>query len=120
MNCFNHADRSATGSCKYCGKGLCPECVSDLGHGLACKNAHEQEVENLHMIISKNIKIYSSASTHTLIVPIFYLFLGVVFAGFGYFSKRGITDFSFIMGVGLIVFAIVVFTRNRKIFGKNA
>ncbi len=119
MNCFNHQQVSAIGLCKSCNKGLCEECAVDLVHGLACKGKHEEQVEALNMIITKNAKIFSSASKNTLIAPVFYLFMGLVFAGFGYFSRGGVTDLPFVMGVGFIVFAIVIFIRNKQIFSKD-
>ncbi|MDH5180304.1 MAG: hypothetical protein OEZ39_13425 [Gammaproteobacteria bacterium] len=117
MNCFNHPDKPAIGTCKACSKGLCMECATDLGHGLACKGIHETEVNNLNMIVSKSAEIYSAAPKNTMIAPFFYLFMGLVFAGFGYFSMGGVTDLPFVMGIGFIVFGIVVFVRNRAIFG---
>jgi hypothetical protein len=119
MNCYNHPDVSAIGTCKACSKGLCKDCVTDLDHGLACKNKHETEVENINMIISKNTRIYSSASQNTIIAPMFYLFMGLLFAGFGYTSKGGVTDLPFMLGIGFIIFGIVNFVRNRAIFGKK-
>ena len=107
MNCFNHQEKSAIGGCKHCYKGLCSDCMVDLGHGIACKNKHETEVENINMIISNNTKVYASASKNTLIAPIFYLFLGLVFAGFGY-SKGGMNSLGFILGAGFIVFGVIV------------
>lgn len=120
MNCFNHPNIPAVGICKSCSKGLCKECATDLDHGLACKDKHEAEVENVNMIISQNTKIYSSAPKNTIIAPLFYLFMGLVFAGFGYTSKGGVTDLPFVLGVGFIVFGIIVFFRNRALFGRNA
>ena len=120
MNCFNHPGKPAVGTCKACSKGLCGECATDLGHGLACKNTHETEVENLNMIITKNVKVYSSAPKNTMLAPLFYLFMGLVFAGYGYNSKGGVTDLPFVLGIGFIVFGIVVLVRNRALFGKNA
>ena len=120
MNCFNHPGTPAIGTCKACSKGLCKECATDLGHGLACKDTHEGEVNDLNMIISKNVKVFSAAPKNTLLAPLFYLFMGLVFAGFGYTSKGGVTDLPFILGIGFIVFGVVVFVRNRALFGKNA
>ena len=116
MNCFYHPEKVAIGTCKHCYKGLCSECATDLEHGLACKDKHEKEVENINMLIIKNTKVYKSAPKNTLIAPTFYLFLGLIFAGFGFFSSGGVTDLPFIMGIGFIVFAIVVFIQNRKIY----
>lgn len=47
MKCFNHNEIDASGQCKHCYKGLCKKCVTDLGHGLACKGVHEAEVEKI-------------------------------------------------------------------------
>jgi hypothetical protein len=120
MNCFNHPNIPAVGICKACGKGLCCDCTADLGHGLACKGRHESEVENLNMIISKNTKIFSSARIHTMLLPMFLIFTGSVFTGFGYFSKNGVTDFAFILGIGFLMFGVSMFARNLALFGKNA
>jgi len=119
MNCFNHQDIPAVGLCKSCSKGLCADCAIDLDHGIACKNNHEEQDKALDMIITKNTKIYSSASKNTLITPVFYLFMGLVFSGFGYFSRDGVTGLSFVMGVGFIVFATVIFIKNKLMFEKG-
>lgn len=119
MNCFYHSNRAAIGICKHCHKGLCSECATDLDHGLACKEKHEEAVKNINMIINKNTKVYNSASKNTLIAPTFFLFMGLVFAGFGYFSSGGMTDLPFVMGVGFIIFAVVVFIQNRKLYKNN-
>jgi hypothetical protein len=38
MNCATHTDVAATGYCRQCGKGLCPECTRDVGGALYCAN----------------------------------------------------------------------------------
>jgi hypothetical protein len=122
MHCFNHKNAEAIGLCKHCSKGLCDECAADLGHGLACKGIHEEQVEAVNMIIEKNTKVYAAAPQNTVIAPIFYLFMGIVFASFGYQSRDGFSSLSFVMGVGFIVFAVVVYVRNKALFNnqKNA
>ena len=80
MNCFNHPGTPAIGTCKACSKGLYKDCASDIGHGLACKDVHEAEVNDQHMIFAKNVKIYAAAPKNTLIAPFFAIFMGIVFA----------------------------------------
>ena len=118
MNCFNHPEKSAIGLCKCCNKGLCFECAVDLDFGLACKNKHEKEVEAIEFITQKSQKIFSSAPKNSLIAPIFYLFMGFVFAGFGFYSKGGVTDLPFVLGIGFIIFGIITFIRGRAIYAK--
>jgi hypothetical protein len=119
MNCYNHQNIAAVGLCKCCSKGLCPECAVDLGHGLACKNMHEGQVETLNMIIEKNAKAYAAAPSNSIIAPIFSLFMGLVFAGYGLFSGGGVTGFSFVLGTGFVIYSLVVFFRNRALFGNT-
>ena len=57
MNCFLHPDRVAVGSCKACQKGLCVDCAVDLGLGLACRNSHETQVEEVNWMIEHNISV---------------------------------------------------------------
>ncbi len=119
MKCFKHIEKEAVGICKHCSKGLCVECAQDLGHGLACKDMHEEQVETLNSLIEQNAKVYDSAPTNIMIAPVFYAFLGIVFTWFGFTSRGGITSFTAIMGIGFIVFAIIVYVRNRKLFSKE-
>jgi hypothetical protein len=119
MDCFNHPGTSAVGTCKCCSKGICSSCAADLNHGLACKGKHEDQVEAMNMIIEKNAKVYAAAPANTVIAPVLYLFMGLLFSGFGYYSRGGALSLSFLMGLGFIVFAVVVFVRNRALFGKE-
>ncbi|WP_140918622.1 hypothetical protein [Limnobaculum xujianqingii] len=119
MRCFNHQDVQAIGTCKACHKGLCPECANDLGHGLACAGKHEEVVETYNTIIQRNARVYSAAPKNILIAPIFYLFMGLVFAYFGY-KDGSMTNLPFIMGAGFIVFGIVIFVRNYSLFKSNS
>lgn len=72
-------------------------------------------METYNVIITKNAQVYSAAPKNVLVMPIFYLFMGVVFAAFGA-SRRGITDVTVILGVGFIVFGVVLFVRSRATF----
>lgn len=81
MKCFNHPSAEAIGICRACSKGLCHECAADLGYGLACKNTHVAEVENLNALISRNLKITSVSKKGKFVVPAFFAFIGLVFLG---------------------------------------
>lgn len=116
MKCYTHSDVDAVGSCKACGKGICHECATDLGHGLACAGVHETRVENLNTIISKNIDAVEAAPKSLLIGPAFCLILGMVFVYFGYDSGRGVLDFVSIVGIAFIVFSVVIFVRNKALY----
>ena len=57
MRCFYHHDREAVGTCKSCGKGVCPECAVDLGKGLACRGHCEEDARAVIELIERNIKL---------------------------------------------------------------
>lgn len=120
MLCFNHPEKEAVGICKACQRGLCSECATDLGHGLACKGKHEDQVNTLEMIISQSAKIYAVTPKTRNAAPLFYGFMGGVFAGFGLLNGNGVTDFLFIMGAGFIAFAIYIYVYNKKAYAPKA
>jgi hypothetical protein len=47
MRCYYHHDSEAVGTCKNCGRGLCPACVAEVENGLACQHRCEEEVRAL-------------------------------------------------------------------------
>lgn len=116
MNCFNHPERAAIGICKACQKGLCTDCTVDLGHGLACKGKHEEDVNALHAIVDQNRKIHAVTPRTRNAAPILYGFMGAVFAGYGLFKSDGIMSFPTILGAGFIAFAIYIYIYNKKIY----
>ena len=52
-----------------------------------------------------------------LILPTFFFSMGAIFAGYGFMSKQGMTDFTFVIGAVFLVFSIAVFLRNQALFG---
>lgn len=120
MLCFNHPDRQAIGICKACQRGLCRDCATDLEHGIACKDKHEAQVNALEKIVRQSEKIYSVTPKTRYAAPLFYGFMGVVFAGLGLLSGNGFEDFAFILGCGFIAFAIYLSVYNRKAYGPKS
>lgn len=115
MKCFHH-NKEAIGICKHCQRALCSECCTDLGHGLACKDRHESEVETLNSLIQDTKKVYESQPKATLFAPVFYLFIGLVFVYFGY--QEGLDSLAFILGSGFVVFGIAIFIYDTILLKK--
>lgn len=120
MRCFNHQDKDSVGSCKHCGKGLCHDCLTDLGHGLACRDTHEQAVESINTLITRNSQAQRMAPKIWYVVPTFTAFMGLVFAGYGLFSPRGPSTFTAILGLGFIAYSAVLFLTNYRAFKANS
>jgi hypothetical protein len=88
VKCYNHHDKNATGQCKHCYKGLCPDCSIDLGSGLACTDEHEEEVELLNSLIENSKKAYSQTTKSVFLGNLYLLLMGALFIGFGYEKSK--------------------------------
>jgi len=120
MRCFNHQTEDAVGTCKHCGKGLCNSCANDLGHGLACRGVHESAVESINNLITRSDRIQRMTPKTLYVMPTFTVLAGVVFAGFGFYSPRGPMWFSVVLGLGFIVYGLVLLAINRKAYRAQA
>ena len=115
MHCFNHPT-NAVGLCKHCQRALCKDCCTDLGHGLACKNQHEVEVNHYNALIENAKRTYESSPKSSLMAPIFSVLAGMVFMYFG--AKDGVSNFSFILGIIFLLFGIISLIYLQKFYKK--
>jgi hypothetical protein len=56
VKCFYHPQVDAVAICKNCSKGICMDCISDVGNGVACKGKCEAEVQAVNQMIQLGIK----------------------------------------------------------------
>lgn len=119
MHCFNHTEKEAIGICKSCQRGLCPDCATDLGHGLACAGKHEKDVNTLKTIIDQSAKIYEVTPKTRNAAPFFYGFMGSIFTGYSLLKDNGPAEFPFLLGVGFIVFAVYMYIYNKKAYARK-
>jgi hypothetical protein len=56
MKCFYHPQTDAVAFCKNCSRGLCMECVADVGNGVACKGKCESEVQGFNEMIQRGVR----------------------------------------------------------------
>jgi hypothetical protein len=116
VRCFNHADREAVGSCKACAKGLCPECVVDLGHGLSCRGDHEATVESYRVMLERNTKVMDAAPVNSVIGPAFFVAIGALMGIYGLISGQGARGVSLPVGCAFVIFGAIAFIRNRRAY----
>jgi hypothetical protein len=57
MKCFYHPDAHALGLCKHCQRGLCAACASEREGGLACRDRHESQVDQVSALIRRNVQV---------------------------------------------------------------
>ena len=120
MKCYQHEDTESTGTCKHCCKAVCKLCAIDTGHGLACSERCEQEVQVLREIMNKSAQIYGVGS-NSKVPPtgvLMYAMFGIMFLGWGTYnsiSRDRLDLFALIMGTGFLAFGIYTYFRVRKL-----
>jgi hypothetical protein len=83
VNCFIHQDRPAVGLCKSCGRGLCPECLTEYPDGLACKNRCEARVGLINRIIDNNRNTIAAGNAQIRSATVLMISLGLLFCALG-------------------------------------
>ena len=117
MNCYYHPGQPAAGICKHCQRGLCTDCITEVGDILACKDRHEEQVRALNALTTRNLLQAGRVGSNYLRNAIFYLLSGVLFAGFGLYQYRfaGLQAiFLILIGLFLLYAAIANFLESRK------
>jgi sulfite exporter TauE/SafE len=115
--CYYHPDRAAAGLCKYCQRGLCPECAANAGDSLACKKLHEEQVREMEMLMQKNILQSKRVGSDYLRNTIFYGVVGLLFAAFGISQLQwlGLQALVYLMiGLALLWAALANYLESRK------
>jgi tetratricopeptide (TPR) repeat protein len=75
MNCFYHPQVYATAQCKYCGKGVCPDCTYDAAGDIYCYDDAKSSAEH-------DLAIARSENTAALALTVVFTImaaLGVIF-----------------------------------------
>jgi len=88
MKCFNHPIVDAVGVCKSCGRGLCRDCVAEVGLGVACRNRCEAVVETLNDLVERGRTAYQKNSSTVLRIGIFTFLMGALFLILGGVSLK--------------------------------
>lgn len=117
MNCYYHPDKSAIALCKYCQRGLCPDCAAHAGDSLACKNLHEEQVRSMEALMQRNILQSKRVGSDYLRNTIFYGVVGILFTAFGVSQLNwlGLQALVYVMiGLALLWAAVANYLESRK------
>jgi hypothetical protein len=107
MHCFNHRDVAAVGICRACSKGLCPECVNDLGHSISCRGSCEAKAQTLHSQVAQNSVVLRTQRRNRFFAPAMFMVMGaalMIYASDG----RSLLNLGTVMGGSFVLFGIVL------------
>lgn len=113
MNCFQHAPSPAVGLCKNCQRGVCPECLADLGDGLACRGRCEQKVQSLNALLHRSPGTSSTAWRLTGGMFLLVSLLSLI-AGAGSAGKQGWLNGSTLAGLAFAFFGVMFYRLGRR------
>jgi hypothetical protein len=117
MNCYYHPTRPALGLCKHCQRGLCAECLAEVGEVLACKGRHEEQVQAVEQLVARNLLQSRRVGLNYRRNAIFYFLSGALFSGFGLYQLRfaGLQAlFLLLIGLFLLYAAAANYLESRK------
>lgn len=109
MRCYYHPTTDAVGSCKSCGKGLCPLCAADLGKGLACRERCENDVRALNAFVERNMRLQPASARFGSLL---FVFMGAAFLLYGLTVGQRMYVVT-LSGAGLMVYGLLVLYSAR-------
>lgn len=83
MKCFYHPSVDAVATCKSCGRGLCRECIAEVGLSCSCRNRCEADVATLNDLVERGRTVYKKTSATYFRSGLFTLLAGVPFLVLG-------------------------------------
>ena len=112
MNCFYHPQTVAVAVCKNCSKGLCGDCASDVGNGMACKNKCEPEVRAMNEIITRSKTAYQKTGNFAAAIGGFFIICGLVAVAAMFIARDPAL---LVVGSFVLVAGAILFLFGRKI-----
>lgn len=81
MECFAHSGVQAVALCRGCGKGVCRECVRDLGYsGVVCSDQCQKKVVEYDALYNRSRDILARTRIAYYVVSVLFFTLGGFFA----------------------------------------
>jgi hypothetical protein len=93
MNCFEHPQKPAVGTCTNCGRGLCKECTTVVEGQLSCRGDCQNEVTRKRQLMAKSeraadertvvygtsSKMYQQAFASAALFGLLFVIVGAIF-----------------------------------------
>ena len=81
MKCYVHHESDAVGVCKFCLRGVCPACATEVGKVTACKDRCEQEVSAGLLFVSNAMTQAATSKRNRMLGPLILTFMGLACIG---------------------------------------
>ena len=81
MKCYHHHQADAVGICRFCARGLCPECAVEVEGALACSGSCEQQVRHVVGSLAHGRAQVRLGSALTIVMGLVFLTWGLLGGG---------------------------------------
>jgi hypothetical protein len=123
MKCYNHPTVDAVANCKSCARGLCRECIAEVGLSCSCRSRCEADVATLNDLVERGRTAYQKTSATYFRSGIFITLLGAIF---GLLGVVGVTNsersewsfFLLFMGIIFAAWGVSHFVSARRMSQK--
>lgn len=102
MRCYEHREQEALGTCNHCSRGLCAECLTEVGVKIACRTRCAESVRQLEEFLAVARSNAAFVRTAHLINFLTYGFLGLALFLLGVVGFAG-QPLLFMIGLGAIM-----------------
>ena len=121
MKCFYHPQADAVGLCKHCQRGLCPACACERDGGLACRDRHETQVDQVSALIRRNVQVAVKSRPLSLIAFAVFVIALIILIDLAVNEENQnvrtmlymLAAFSFVAVLGQVPVLRSMFTRQR-------
>lgn len=112
MNCYRHPDVPAVGICKSCNKGVCMNCLTDVGDGIACTETCTDEVRKINNMIN-------SGKRRSSYTGVLYLVAGSLMVAVNVLIMKRTDPFILGFGITLMLFGLYHLITQQIKSGKK-
>jgi hypothetical protein len=112
MRCYNHHDKDAVGTCKACGRGLCPTCAAEVEKAVACRDRCESDVSMLLGLNRNALQYARTAKQARYLAPTMFIVVGAMLVTLGV-TYEGIDAAVFAGGVVTVIGIAFLVIQHR-------
>lgn len=114
MNCFYHRGVAAVAICKNCGRGLCVDCVAEIGTAIACKNKCETDVEVMNKVFKQSKKAFDNYSKAYSLSTLWLSLIGIGFIVSAFILTPKLMGFQISMGILMLIGAVFYYFLGKR------
>ena len=116
MKCFAHDKVDALAVCRSCGRGLCRDCIAEVGLSCSCKGGCEEVVATMNDLVVRGRTQFQKISSAQFRFGITFGMFGIILLALGGVSFANSENGYFLLACGaplLILSVLMIYSAKR-------